>query len=303
MGLSEHDERRHPHDRDPRWRESLYFGFVLPEASLGAVVYLRVDPNAGTVNPMVLLYERERGVAYAFQRVEALPPDFDLENVEISGFRLQCLKPLERVAVAFDGGDGTALEFQFTGLHPPFDYARNRSGCPPTMATNRFEQGGRIEGELRFRGQELRLGGFAQRDHSWGVRDWDGIQHYKWISAGTEDGAALNAFQSIARGEVTVNGYFYDGRELVPLVAIEPIVSYAGTSLRHEALRAALVDERGRRLWLEGEVFARAEIPIEGSLVLEGAATFSLDGRRGVGIAEFLWPRAYFDHWASTRAG
>ena len=56
--LSQKDDLRHAHDSDPRWRESLYWNFLVPDASLGGVVYLRLDPNAGTISPMILMYRR-----------------------------------------------------------------------------------------------------------------------------------------------------------------------------------------------------------------------------------------------------
>jgi hypothetical protein len=44
----------------------------------------------------------------------------------------------------FDDGEGTSFALVFTGIHAAFDYARNRSGYPPAMATDRFEQAGRL---------------------------------------------------------------------------------------------------------------------------------------------------------------
>src|ERR1039458_7427441 len=149
--LTEKDELRHAHDNDPRWRESLYWGFVLPDASLGGVVYLRLDPNAKTVSPMILVYRRFGDVAYLFNKADAMPARLELDDVTVQGFRLKGLQPLSTCAVAFDDGASASLEFTFTGIHPPFDYARNRSGCPSPLATNRFEQAGRFEGVLRLK--------------------------------------------------------------------------------------------------------------------------------------------------------
>src|ERR1039457_7168604 len=160
--LTEKDELRHAHDNDPRWRESLYWGFVLPDASLGGVVYLRLDPNAKTVSPMILVYRRFGDVAYLFNKADAMPARLELDDVTVQGFRLKGLQPLSTCAVAFDDGASASLEFTFTGIHPPFDYARNRSGCPSPLATNRFEQAGRFEGVLRLKDETYPLSGFGQ---------------------------------------------------------------------------------------------------------------------------------------------
>jgi len=228
--LTEKDEFRHPHDNDLRWRESLYWGLVLPDASVGGLLYLRMDPNAGTANPLILIYRGFGEVAYSFTKEYALPAKFELDDVNFGRFQLRCLRPLSRCAITFTDDADMSLDFLFTGIHPPFDYARNRCGCPSYMATNRFEQAGRIEGELRFKGETFQLTGYAQRDHSWGTRDWGAIQHYKWISAQSLSGAVINLTYSVIRGEVVFNGYVYDGREVVCKQRDHPASTHRGRS-------------------------------------------------------------------------
>lgn len=301
--LTEKDELRHAHDNDPRWQESLYWGFVWPEASLGGIVYLRLDPNAETVSPMILVYRRFGDVAYLFNKADAMPAKLDLDDVNVQGLRLKRLQPLSTCAVAFDDGAGTSLEFIFTGIHRPFDYARNRSGCPGPLATNRFEQAGRFEGVLRLKGETFPLSGFGQRDHSWGTRDWTAIQHYKWISAQSHDGIAVNLTCSVIRGEAAFNGYVYDGREVTGIVRADIETAYAPDGITHRAITAAILDETGRTTRLEGTVFALSELPMERSVLVEGAAHFSIDGTPGTGIVEFLWPSDYFEHLKKWKVG
>jgi hypothetical protein len=294
--LTEKDELRHSHDRDSTWRESLYWGFVLPEASLGLLAYLRLDPNAGIVSPMVLVYRGSGEVVYAFNKAYPLPPKLELDEVNLEGFRFSGLRPLSACALAFTDGAGTSLEFHFTGLHPPFEYAQNRTGCPRYLATNRFEQAGRFEGTLRLKDETFPLSLYGQRDHSWGTRDWDAIQHYKWIAAQNRDGAALNLTYSVVRGEVAFNGYVYSGGKMEGIVRADINTTYAGDGITHRAISAAVFDEGGRTTRLDATMFAVTELPMEQSVVVEGAARVAIDGIPGAGIFEWLWPKDYFNH-------
>jgi hypothetical protein len=301
--LTEKDELRHAHDNDPRWRESLYWGFVLPDASLGGVVYLRLDPNAKTVSPMILVYRNFGDVAYFFNASDPMPARLELDHVTVQGFRLKGLQPLSTCSVAFDDGAGASLEFSFTGIHPPFDYASNRAGCPSPLAANRFEQAGRFDGVLRLKGDTFPLSGFGQRDHSWGTRDWTAIQHYKWISAQSDDGLAVNLTCSVIRGETAFNGYVYDGTEVSGIVRAHVETAYAPDGATQQAIAAAILDEAGRTTRLQGTVFALTEIPTEQSVLAEAVARFKIDGAPGTGIIEYLWPGYYFEHLKKWKVG
>jgi hypothetical protein len=196
----------------------------------------------------------------------------------------------------FDDGEGTSFALVFTGIHAAFDYARNRSGCPPAMATNRFEQAGRLMGALRLKGKDLNIAAFCQRDHSWGVRDWDAIRHYKWLAVQAGDKAAINLFSSIVRGELAFNGYVYDGGDVTGVVHAEIKTGYGEDAISHRQIVASIVDERGKTTVVEGTVYALTTLPLDQSIVFEGAGRFVLNGQQGTGVAEYLWPASYVEH-------
>jgi hypothetical protein len=294
--LTEQDDRRHPHEPDPRWRESLYWSFMVREAGLGGIVYLRIDPNAGKVNPLLLVYRGRNEVAYVFTGEAPLEPRSDLDGLTACGFRLRIEQPLRKCSVSFDDGAGTSLDFAFSATHSAFDYARNRAGCFPLLATNRFEQAGRVEGHLRLKGREMTLSSFGHRDHSWGIRDWDAIQHYKWISAQVGDSIAVNLLYFLVRGEVLFNGYVYDGDELRGIVGAEITTAYESDNVTQRSVSAAIDDETGKKTIVEGRVFATTELAMENSLLVEGAADLAINGTPGTGIVEYVWPASYAEH-------
>ncbi len=295
--LTDADDLRHEHGSDPRWRESLYWNFLVPEASLGGVVYFRLDPNASLAAVMVIVYRGFEAVpAYLYLRTAPAAPSLELDDVSAAGLHIRRLEPLRKFHLTFADGERIGLQLTFTGIHPAFDYARDPSWKGAAVATNRFEQAGRLEGRLRIAGQEFAVSGFGQRDHSWGVRDWDLIQHYKWFAIQAGERLAVHIAQFIIRGEVSYAGYVFDGAEPCRIVDADIRTTFAEDGITQRHIEAAIRDERGTTTAVEGSLYALTEVPMERSLLLEGAGRFVLNGQPATGIAEYLWPAAYVEH-------
>lgn len=295
--LTERDDLRHPHDPDPRWRESLYFNFLVPDAGLGGALYVRVDPNAALSSMFVLVYRGfEPAPVYFYAREEALRPGFELDDFSVAGLRIKRLQPMHRFAATFADGAAATIQLTFTGIHPAFDYARHKGGAGAAIATNRFEQTGRVEGTLRLAGKEFPLKGFGQRDHSWGVRDWYLVQHYKWFAIQAGEKSALQLLYTIVRGEISYKGYVFDGAEMVPIVHADITTSYGADAITQQHIAASILDERGRTTELAGRTYALATLPMDRSLLFEGAGRFAINGEPGAGIAEYLWHGSYVEH-------
>jgi len=295
--LSENDDLRHPHDADRRWRESLYWNFLVPNASLGGAIYLRLDPNAGVSSFFVMLYRGfEATPAYFYAGEEGLRSGVELDDITVGGLHIRRIDPLQKFSLTFADGKGTDLQLTFSGIHPPFDYARSVEGCPSAAATNRFEQAGRAQGILRFAGQQLPISGFCQRDHSWGVRDWELIQHYKWFAVQSGETSAVHLAYFIIRGEVSYYGYVLDGAEVSGIVRADIRTTYGPDAIGHRHVHVSIVDERGKPTEVEGSIYALGTLPIERSLLFEGAGRFHVNGQPATGVAEYLWPASYVEH-------
>ena len=85
----------------------------------------------------------------------------------------------------------------FEAHTPAFDYHSPRAdGEPPRMATtttgSHFEQAGSVTGWTHFQRERQEIRALGQRDKSWGVRDWNRLEGWNWISG--QFGAALGPF-------------------------------------------------------------------------------------------------------------
>ncbi len=55
-----------------------------------------------------------------------------------------------------------------------------------------YEQGGRVEGKITFKGRQIPIVGAGLRDHSYGVRNWSDFRRHLWCVGMLEDGRFFN---------------------------------------------------------------------------------------------------------------
>jgi len=82
--------------------------------------------------------------------------------------------------------------------------------------TPRYEIPCRVTGTVTIDGEELRLDGPGQRDHSWGVRDWWSFG-WCWSAGHLEDGTHLHMTEVRMDIGTFAPGYVQRGGELTPV--------------------------------------------------------------------------------------
>lgn len=296
--LTPEDAFRHELPDHEAAREALYWTVLLPDEQLGIAVYFYLKPT-GEASNILLAYGPDLE-PYVFDFVA----DVTFEGKDLDDFRVGRASarqpdPLRTWEVAYQG-DRLSLDFSYTAIHEPFDYWQNPNGSPLAFTSgNRIEQSGVIEGTVVFDGRRIPFHTTGHHDHSWGMRDWKSMLHYKWIGAQAGPELSLHAAQVIWRGRVMVNGYaFRDG-------LLSPIVDgrFEGTydaDVHTRTSEIELIDAAGRTTRASAERFAGAKAPFPGVLLTETACRFEIDGRPGVGVVEMLFPEGYGTHVAAN---
>ncbi|OUC80287.1 DUF7064 domain-containing protein [Gordonia lacunae] len=293
MPLTAADHLRH--DIDGQFaRESVAYCLILPEHGLMGHWYTWVN-EAGVGGRAFVLHGAGPDPIFFDHRDGLTVGSQDFDDWNLDGAVLRVGEPLRTAQARFESTD-LAVEFTFEGIHPAFDYGSNAGGTPGYLAQNRYEQTGRIAGELRWGGETYAFDGPGHRDHSWGTRDWDAIHHYKWIAASGEDCSA-NLMWTMAEGEVDVNGYlFVDG--LQSPVARASITTDYGDAFVQDVVRAEIVDEAGRSTALDLDTrhtLARWDVSPTFNFS-DTMFTGRLAGHEVRAYVEYTWPRAYLDH-------
>jgi hypothetical protein len=293
--LSPAVDRGHDLGSDPRARESLLWNVVLPNRKLFVIAYFtrKATPEAALV---FVAFGPDGPVALE------LAPEVEIEGDDLGEFAAGPLtvrhtEPLVGVEVAYTG-ERIELDCRFAGFHDAWDFERNLDGCAPVAATNRFEQSGEIEGTLRVDGREIPFATTGHRDHSWGVRDYPAILHWKWISAQAGPDLAFHAMHTWWRGRQYTNGYVWRDGTLSGIVDLRVDTEYDAELLQQSA-RFEICDEAGRSTFASAERFAGGFLPLGDVVMAEAGCRFDIHGRDGVGVFEQGWQPGYLEHLRS----
>ena len=299
--FSDADDLRHHAAPGQRMRDSLFWNLIVPEQELAMQVYVFVNHRGRSgYNVCVWGGDREPIVE---QHLGEVGPDADFDDWDDAGLRLRQPEVRRSAKLAYDS-DRISLDYEFTALHDAFSYRENPGGLPSWFALNRFEQAGRVRGQLTVDGEAIAFDRIAHRDHSWGPRNWGYPHHWKWLLAHTPSGRALNGFIWIAEGEWGFNGYVLrDGRP----VAIDRFTRQAAEydeRMDHTRLDAEILDVEGEMTTLALRSFGMVRMPHgdqQGTIIMEAGCRAEIDGEPGGGQFETHWPVQYLEHLAAAR--
>lgn len=303
------DERFHPPGPEEQWSDSLYFGGG--DARTGLTFYSRIGvrPNdrGGIVEGAfgVWLPAARPGLPprflLAFAR-EPAPDDLPPGPTAAGPVAFECVTPFEhwRIRIAGEGRLWAraedlgarpeahqvlpiAGELTFAAWVPPFAF---ESGLASGVAAHHYEQPGSLSGVLTVGEERFPIAGAGMRDHSWGVRDWQGVPYWRWMGMLVDpDHFLLLNNLGLPGGGEAVGGALMLGGELAPIVGGE-------TEGTQRDFVAHATDARGRTAILRGAAISIAPLRQrrDGRLTLVNEALTRLEwlGHETFGISEWL---------------
>lgn len=280
----------------PLERESVPYTFVLPEHNLAAFCYTWVNRDQKGGSAFVLFGPGvgDKPIAEAVDGVE-VSPSMDFDDWQVGVVRLKHDLQFKKAEMILDG-ERAGIHAHFEALHAPYAYGFHPEGCPDYVATNRIEQSGRVQGTVRIGDRRIAFQSFGARDHSWGTRDWQTPQHWKWLHAQAGPDLCLHFWELQARGRRQLRGYVLRDGKIAEVDALEVDFDHDGR-YNQTRLVAEIHDSAGRTTRLTGNHYAHFPlIPGPHTVLNEGAMTCEIEGRTGVGWSEFMWPSAYLDY-------
>ena len=295
-----HDERHTLVDR-PKARESLMYMIQLPEHGVSFTVYTWVSAE-GVAGGFFCAFGPGVGDESIFEQFGGIQMSDDARfaDWQVAGVAIKQSTALNASDVHYSG-EHAALTMHFEALHPAYPYSERPGGLPPFVADDRFEQAGRVTGTLTLRGNEIRIDTFAQRDHSWGVRDWSLIQHWKWFTAQTDE-TLMHVFEIFGEGRRWVFGYVDRNGTVAPVVHAD-ICWEGDDACIQRRIEIDVIDELDRRTSVVGETFAFTPWPADPRTTMhETGLKTTIDGRSGVGFVEFAWSKDYLESMTRARA-
>jgi hypothetical protein len=289
--LKPEDDLRHTLAPGPHARESLFYNALLPDEGLMAFFYTWVDAEGRAGHLFTVVGDDNERLAMS--ATDGVPVgDMDFDDWEVQGLRVRHSDPLRVAELEFEG-EGVSCRVTFRGTHDAFTYLDNEDGCPSFIADERFEQSGHLTGTLTLGDRVIEIDTTAHRDHSWGTRDWDSIQDWKWLSAQAGDDDSLNLLLMHGRGKTTRHGYVWRHGVLSAIVEARVDAEYDAHWWQTSG-RFLIRDASGHETVVTAERFALFTFDAgENMLLNEAGCRGTIDGKEAIVHFEAGWDRTY----------
>ncbi len=287
---------------EEQWSDSFYFG---GGDGRGLAFYSRVGrrPNEGVTEGALGIWLPGQGFLLAFARGE--PTD----EIACGPVELECVEPLKLWKLCFGGG-GRLYEraehvatdrerfrqvdldgiLNFTAWSDPLSF---ESGISSPVASAHYEQPGSIAGVIEVDGRRHPLNGHSLRDHSWGVRDWQGVPYWRWFGIVVDpDNYLLLNNVGLEDGGETAGGFLMREGMLAAIEACETKSELDPELGFQRSFSARARDALGRETLLEGSAIEVAPLRQrrDGRLTLvnEALTRYRWEGHEAIGISEYL---------------
>jgi hypothetical protein len=231
------DEYAHRPGREPLWNESWYCDFVDSAQSIGGYVRLGLYPNeavawvtallCGPDRPTIALLDFEAAVEpyeirterYEFTQTIAEP--LQAYRIKLRGSGEAYDDPAALLAGVRGRPSSVAMDLEWATAGVPYQY----------RVTPRYEIPCLVTGTVDVDGETLHFEAVpGQRDHSWGVRDWWGMD-WVWSAIHLDDGTHLHGVDIRIPGAPPLGmGYIQNGA-LTELQTVRAEATFADNGL------------------------------------------------------------------------
>jgi hypothetical protein len=322
------DDVNHVPDGSTHFNESVYYNLGSIGDDIGGLLRMGNRVNEGYAEMTTLLFLPDRSVAFWYARPEitsnaahdaagmrcvTVEPHVE-HRVTYEGKVLRLKDPaqMENPSYAFKNNphEDCSLDVVFRGVSPTFwpwspdpaESADNVDAAAELVAEkftrNHLNQHMSVTGEITVAGERFTIGddGLGWRDRSWGARSWQGVAWYRWASCnfGADLGVAIILF-GLADGTTLPRGYVHRGLDKPPVRIVEAEFDTRWDANWYaEGLALRITTEDGARYVIDGEVWSHIPLRFpnkatgEITRVTEGMTRWTLDGRPGVGLLEYL---------------
>lgn len=232
--LTSADEELHPFQDEKHWQESWYFNWSDPVHDLFGLARIGYNFKDRKIDGLVLTI-RKGQPEYLYPAV-GVPFRGDWKELSAAGglkiknliFKLE--EPFKKWRLILTGRN--PMDITWTAFTPVYDYQTGGGELPPNVSGRHFEQAGIVTGWTDFKGQKIKLNGTGQRDKSWGVRDWAGVEGWNWISAQFGEELTLNIWEGFFNGRQYQNGFVSHGGKNYPVTEFK--INYTWGKREHE---------------------------------------------------------------------
>jgi hypothetical protein len=299
----EHD-LAHPVEGDTAWSESYYFNCYDPDVDTGFYTRVGIRPNEGTIDVGMALWVPGGGLTGLHHRREQ--HEMIDHRLEVGPVTYELVEAGQRWRLTCDGESRhhghLGMDVTFDALMPAIGgdgqgaEAADASSAATRQSVGKghLEQAGRWSGWIELGGTRHELGARARgnRDKSWGPRRWGGPTMWRWFSINIDEATHFGGIVIGTPDGDLHRGWVWRDGEHASIAEWKVTSELAGDGVTHRKTFVTATDKAGRTHDLEADVFrvepGPAGIQPSTTIVNEGLARWTYEGRTGTGISEYL---------------
>ncbi|MGQ0698610.1 MAG: DUF7065 domain-containing protein [Panacagrimonas sp.] len=280
-----------PGNDEPRWNQSFYYQAYDPVTRTGAFIRIGLLENQKESNSWLIVFRDGRPL---YTRTNLNLPENKqrpLQGIEIAGMSIRAEVPLKKTRITFDSPD-FSMNLVWDELAPMEDCIAmtqdTHDGFAKEIAQIHLEGTSHITGHITHRGQRQDFDGKGFRDIAAGVRNWDGLNHYRLAWPVFENGMAFAGIHGISTGgQSAYMRMMYDGTQWRRVKAIEDHMSFDAEGFAVTEARWTFIDDANVRYEMSGRPLFNWLFPFDTFVLREQLMEFRLaDGTLGYGLYE-----------------
>lgn len=292
----------HEFGSQEEWNESFYFNFYDRGQDICGFMRIGLKPNKKQKDVFCFLMLPDGNVIGVKDSVA-----MEDNELEAKGLKLVMVEDEKKWHLEFSGElpklhkdsekEPVTFSLDFDTLNNAYDYRESVSGdkekIAQAVASEHVEQFGKVLGKLNIGTRVYDINAMGERDHSWGVRDWNAPRMWVWITCQFDEGYAFNLTKLFMdKGEVDAGFIHIDGKN-VPIMRADIVTEYNRDNSPN-TVYMALHDKEGDVHGVKAVVKHKTVMPFasrDGKVIShmhECLAKFTLDDDVGYGIVEYL---------------
>jgi hypothetical protein len=280
-----------PSDGNARWNQSYYYQAYDPATRTGAFIRIGILETQQEVNSWLIVFRDGRPL---FTRTNLNLPytaDRPATGMRVAGMHVHAEVPLKKTRITFDSPD-FSMDLVWDELAPMADciaMTQDQEGSfAREVAHIHLEGTSTITGHLTHRGQHQSFAGKGFRDVAAGVRNWDGLKHYRLAWPVFDNGMAFAGIHGISTGgQSAYMRMMYDGSQWIRVKQIDDRMTFDTEGFAVTEAHWTFIDEADRRYEMTGKPLFNWLFPFDTFVLREQLMEYRLaDGTLGYGLYE-----------------
>jgi len=281
------------------WNQSFYFNAYDPASRIGCIVRAGFLEGQGQANNWIVFFMDGKPLFQRFNANLPCPAERLADGVDLGGLTLTSVEPLKAARLTLTTKD-FAFDLTWRAMHPLIDAVAFGGSGTESFGTNlahaHLEGSCFVTGSITLRGgKTVAFDGTGGRDIAAGVRDWDGMKHYRVAWPIFPDRTAIIGIHGFAGGRESYMSMVNDGAGWTRMSRTHDAFDFAADEMTVLSTEWNFTDEQGRDWQFTAKPLFRCFLPADTYVLAEHIAEFTRsDGVVGYGLVEcgfrLPWP-------------